>query len=339
MATMTRNADADRARVMAAKQSADLLAILGISQQKRAAGTHRGEWGCPCIWCGGDDRFRVWPNHPEGPRAWCRQCERGGDAIDIIRELHQLDFPEALAYLDRDSGGVTPAISSADMIARTTRAAEDRQREDREAIADARATWDGTASARDTLASKYLSTRAIEIPIPSAIRYAPALRHPFDKTDHPALVGGVTETDSSTLIGVMRIYVRTDGTGKADTEKPKLMQGRPVGGSVHLAPVGPVLAISEGIETGLSFMQLSGLPVWAALSTTGITRLILPPLPLATEVVIAADSDTKDPHKNPGMEAARKAAMLWTAEGRTVRIVPPLDGRNDWSDVLMEARR
>jgi phage/plasmid primase-like uncharacterized protein len=336
---MTRSAEADRARVMAAKQSADLLEILGISQQKRAAGTHAGEWGCSCIWCGGDDRFRVWPNHPEGPRAWCRQCERGGDAIDIIRELHQLDFPEALAYLEGGSGSVTPASPSAYVITRATRAAEDREREDREAIAAARATWDGTESARDTLAATYLRARGIEIPIPLAMRYAPALRHPFDKTEHPALVGGVTEADGSTLIGVMRIYVRADGTGKADTEQPKLMQGRPGGGAVHLAPAGPVLAVSEGIETGLSFLQLSGLPVWAALSTTGITRLILPPLPLAAEVVVAADFDTKDPHKNPGMEAAKKAAKIWTSEGRTVQIVPPLDGHNDWNDVLMEAAK
>jgi DNA primase len=32
------------------------------------------EWCGPCPQCAGHDRFRIWPDHPKGAQAWCRQC-------------------------------------------------------------------------------------------------------------------------------------------------------------------------------------------------------------------------------------------------------------------------
>lgn len=56
---------------------------LGLGALKRVATTNGGEWAGPCPVCGGDDRLRAWPSPREGnPRAWCRQCERSGDALD-----------------------------------------------------------------------------------------------------------------------------------------------------------------------------------------------------------------------------------------------------------------
>ena len=43
-----------------------------------------------------------------------------------------------------------------------------------------------------------------------------------------------------------------DGKGKAPVINPKMMIGRCGGGAVRLAPAGPELVLSEGIETGLS---------------------------------------------------------------------------------------
>lgn len=52
---------------------------------RRTAGTHGGEFHGPCPLCGGKDRLAVWPN-AERPGWWCRQCEKGGDAIQYLRE-------------------------------------------------------------------------------------------------------------------------------------------------------------------------------------------------------------------------------------------------------------
>lgn len=71
---------------------------------KRVARTHGGEWAGPCPFCGGRDRFRVWPNHKEGTggRFWCRGCGKAGDAIDYLRESRGLSFAEACAELEID---------------------------------------------------------------------------------------------------------------------------------------------------------------------------------------------------------------------------------------------
>lgn len=65
----------------------------------RVANTGGGEWAGPCPWCGGEDRFRVWPFEGEHGRYWCRQCERSGDAIQYLRERHGLSFKEACERL------------------------------------------------------------------------------------------------------------------------------------------------------------------------------------------------------------------------------------------------
>jgi len=78
---------------------ADLLELLNKDTQlRRVASTNGGEWAGPCPWCGGKDRFRVWPNAPK-PRYWCRRCGRSGDAIQYLRDRYGLSFREACEKL------------------------------------------------------------------------------------------------------------------------------------------------------------------------------------------------------------------------------------------------
>lgn len=74
---------------------ADLLALISRDTQlKHTASTDGGQWSGPCPWCGGRDRFCVWPN-AEHPHYWCRQCGRKGDAIQYLRDKDGLSFAEA----------------------------------------------------------------------------------------------------------------------------------------------------------------------------------------------------------------------------------------------------
>lgn len=52
-----------------------------------------GEWCSPCPFCGGEDRFCFWP---ATDNYWCRQCQRKGDAIELLRDLKGMTFPEAV---------------------------------------------------------------------------------------------------------------------------------------------------------------------------------------------------------------------------------------------------
>lgn len=65
---------------------------------RKVAGTHGGEYAGACPWCGGRDRFRVWPN-AEKPGYWCRQCGKKGDGIQYLRDHDGLSYREACERL------------------------------------------------------------------------------------------------------------------------------------------------------------------------------------------------------------------------------------------------
>ncbi|MHB8091853.1 MAG: CHC2 zinc finger domain-containing protein [Syntrophales bacterium] len=68
---------------------------------KRIGSTHGGEFAGACLFCGGNDRFRVWP---ETGRYWCRSCEKSGDSIQWLRERRGLSYIEACKVIGRDPG-------------------------------------------------------------------------------------------------------------------------------------------------------------------------------------------------------------------------------------------
>lgn len=71
---------------------------------KRVAATHCGEYAGPCPFCGGNDRFLIWPEH-KGGRYWCRGCEKTGDAIQYTRDTRGLSFAEACQALGISKNG------------------------------------------------------------------------------------------------------------------------------------------------------------------------------------------------------------------------------------------
>lgn len=79
----------------------ELLEQRGVSPQK-VAGTYGGEFHSPCPGCGGEDRFHVWPEQNNGDGSyWCRQCGKGGDAIQFLIDFEGLSFHEACERLNR----------------------------------------------------------------------------------------------------------------------------------------------------------------------------------------------------------------------------------------------
>lgn len=81
------------------KAQTDLVALIGAyTPLKWKARTNGGEWAGPCPWCGGSDRFLVWPQ-AERPGYHCRQCGKNGDAISFLMDREQLSFAEACKRL------------------------------------------------------------------------------------------------------------------------------------------------------------------------------------------------------------------------------------------------
>jgi putative DNA primase/helicase len=137
------------------------------------------------------------------------------------------------------------------------------------------------------------------------------------------------------LIGLHRTFLADDGAGKARIAKPRAMLGLCSGGAVMLRPAAEELGVGEGIETCVAVMwACAALPVWAALSTSGLKTLLLPPMPLARTVIILCDHD----RNGAGERAAYVAAERWLAEGRRVKIALPPNVGNDFNDILSGKR-
>ena len=72
----------------------------GFQLKKKTATEHCS----PCPFCGGVDRFCIWP---ESNQYWCRQCDAKGDDIQLLRDLEGISFEEAKEAVGRGDNPAT----------------------------------------------------------------------------------------------------------------------------------------------------------------------------------------------------------------------------------------
>ena len=189
--------------------------------------------------------------------------------------------------------------------------------------------WHASLEASSSPVTTYAASRGITDRLPTTLRYHPALKHPSGQL-FPAMIGLVTFGADDTPIGIHRTYLAQDGSGKANVAQTKLMLGPCSGGAVRLQEATEVVMIGEGIETCLSAMQATGIPAWAALSTSGMRSLVLPDT--VREVIILVDAD------EAGESAAIACASRWKQESRRVKLARPPKG-SDFNDMLIDDLR
>jgi hypothetical protein len=223
--------------------------------------------------------------------------------------------------------GIAPGTVAAPDPARLARHAADRLAEAARRGRQASALWSGAVPVGGTVAETYLRHRGIACALPDTLRFHPACWHGPTARRWPALVARV---DGGAAFAVHRTWLRADGAGKAPVDPPKAMLGACAGGAVRLAGGPGRLVVAEGIETALSLAcgLLDGpAAVWAALSTSGLRALVLPPG--AGRLTVACDGDA------PGRAAALALAGRAHAGGWRVDLLDPGD-RADWNDRLRE---
>jgi hypothetical protein len=188
----------------------------------------------------------------------------------------------------------------------------------------------------------YLRGRGITIPVPLSIRSLARQRNWVDGRTYSAMVSLVAripgEGDPPTpgLIpsGIHITFLQVDQAGlvrKAATDSNKLSLGQLKHGGVWLTPleeVGQDLAVAEGIETGLSVQQITGIPTVAALSAAGMRAFRWPHQ--VRRLWIAADND------EVGLAAARRLLGRALGAGLQCIIKVPAAGKNDFNDVISE---
>jgi hypothetical protein len=201
----------------------------------------------------------------------------------------------------------------------------ERRKEAQRKADQAKRLWQEAQPIAGTLAETYLRGRGITGLLPLTLRFHPAAWHGATARRYPAMVAAV---QGAGLPAVHRTYLRADGTGKADVDPHKSMLGAVGGGAVQLSKGAGRLVVAEGIETALSLscgLLRTPATVWAALSTSGIRGLHLPPQ--AGRLTIAPDGD------KAGREAANALAERAHALGWQVALLSAPDGR-DWNDIL-----
>jgi putative DNA primase/helicase len=128
---------------------------------------------------------------------------------------------------------------------------------------------------------RYLNSRALDLPPTNDLLFHPSLNDYSAKMGRPGMVAVVRRPDTGEWTGgIHRTYLADDGGAKAAIEKPKKMLGPCQGGVVMLMPMTAdgLLGIGEGIETSLAAAKFfSSIPVWAALSASGMRSFLFPP--------------------------------------------------------------
>jgi hypothetical protein len=243
----------------------------------------------------------------DGDRGLIAVCHAGCSRADILAELRRRGLLAGPAGSIRS---VPPVMTP-------------RRDDDASRIGAARRIWDAALGARGTPLAASLMARAITIDPPRSLRWAPRCWHAETRSELPAMVALVEHVERG-VVGVHRTYLTADYR-----RRDRASLGPIGGGAVRLGSAADTLMVGEGIETCLAAMQATAMPAWAALSTSGLVALKLPPI--VQHVVILADNDPS----GAGERAACAAAGRWLGEGRQVQIAMPPEHGTDFNNLLL----
>jgi putative DNA primase/helicase len=184
----------------------------------------------------------------------------------------------------------------------------------------------------DDVAGRYLSSRCGVTGYPQSLRFVPQLFHPETRSVHPGMLAIFSSPDGRPS-HLHRTYLEPSG-GKARVGEPRMFARGKIGpgGAVRLASYDQILGMAEGIETALSARAVTGIPCWAALNTSLLTRWQAPQR--LQHLVVFGDNDAHFSGQRAGFELAKRLQ----AEGRIVSVCIPR-GFKDWNDVQEDVRR
>jgi hypothetical protein len=281
------------------------LAIVGQLARGRF-----GVFDAACPQCGPERRrpinqkkpvLRVWRIDQRFASYHCARCGMKGHTRD--GSIARID-PAAIAHAKAEA-------AERDRITRAQR------------LSKAQWLWSQSRPIVGTVAESYLrDARGYDGPLPATLRFLPA------RGDHgPAMLAafgmvtepepGRVEIDPCDLYGVHITRLAPDGSGKAGTERDKIMKGLAAGSPIVLAPPNDSLglAITEGIEDALSAHVATGLGAWAAGGASFLPALA-PAIPAYVDcITILADDDTD------GRRHAAELARRLREQRRTVRLI------------------
>lgn len=287
--------------------------------------------------------------------AVCNTCGTFHDGFALLMHLKGWKFPEAKMEVAAAVGITSASPSSIRMpraptleeIAEKERRAAERQKDDASLKERLNKIWSvESVSLGEEVAAparSYLRRRRIWDPRwaqLSSLKFHPSLNYMGEggfQGKWPGIVAKLVGPDG-TPQSFHRVFLTPEGD-KAPFDDIKKTYTLPsdkslTGASVHLARSSRVMGVAEGLETAMSVIVATGMPVWACL-TANIMETFVPPTGVE-EVVIWGDHD----RSGRGLEASLTLqGRLWERGLRArVRLPPyniPEDQKGvDWNDVL-----
>lgn len=299
----------------------------------------------------------VMRGHKRGLCGFWGGRKNGGDALDLICEVHGFTKSRGIEWAKRWLGiesGARPVMDprrQEEIRRRTIKRAQQEIKFAERRMSNARVMWNEAKPIKGTLAESYLIGRGLAPrDWPPTLRFHPSIEYtPGAKMNGsqklapgpmmPALICAVQNV-SREISAAWRIYLDPAG-GKAKVEPNKMGLGVAKGSACRLGPAVEEIGVCEGVETALAIDELEGyrLPIWAALSTSGMQSLVLPPT--VKRVRIFPDGDMPKLRDGvyqpaPGLVAAERLAARLKQDGIEFTIEPTTEGF-DFLDVLRTA--
>ena len=301
----------------------EILGSLGV--EERILKKRNG----PCPLCGGTDRFQYTDKFGEG-NYHCRSCGAGG-GFKLLQAAKGIDFNTALREVEQCVGATVvprPAVATEPPAERMKKLAQRIWEEAR------------PVSAGDEV-DRYLGGRGLALSVyPRVLRFHPSLGY-FQKdgegksrklAEYPAMLACIQGPDGHGVT-LHRTYLK-DGCKLAAPDAKKVLSAGINGAAVRLFEATDVLAISEGIETGLAVHLATAKPVWAGLSAGNLEKLWLPDS--VRRICVYADNDADGDFDGQAFAFAL-ARRLKKEEKQTgpreVQVFLPKQAGLDWADV------
>jgi hypothetical protein len=177
--------------------------------------------------------------------------------------------------------------------------------------------WIAARPIQHTPAADYLDRRGIAMQPPPSLRCG-------NRSGFPTMVAAVQRPDGK-IVAVQSLLLTPEGV-KASASIQRITTGALGVGAVRLGPAGKAIGLAEGVESGLSAMQLANVPVWVSLGCERLHRAELPSC--VEDVHIFVDNDA------PGIKSAKRTAELHTGAGRRVNLHYPPAQCGDWNEFL-----
>lgn len=339
--------NADKARILARGRWIEVLISLApaITPAMERTGHH-----VPCPVHGGKDGFRTFNDVNQSGGTVCNTCGSFPDGFATLMWLNQWDFKTTLQAVANhlDAGAGDTQVKPVKRLLPIVRSSGSDERL-RQAL---NRTWKEAFPLTDSKAQPgrlYLVRRGINLlPESSVVRFHPSLPYYHGKQwvdDYPAILSMVSDVTGKPVT-IHRTYLTVDGY-KAPVAFPKKLMRYPgnkvTGGAIRLdGSVTSVLAVAEGLETALSVMEGTALPVWCVINANMLEKFTPPSF--VAKVIVFADKDlpTKQHPSGHGQDAAKKLVQrLWQMNIRASLAIPVGDippGRKslDWNDVLQQ---